>query len=104
MRYLPNSAADRKEMLRATGHHRMEELFAQIPEELRLHRKLNLPGPLSEPEILDFFRQASAASSREYACLLGAGAYSHYRPVAIDSLLARGEFLTSYTPYQAEIS
>lgn len=104
MRYLPNSGSDRAEMLGATGHQRIEELFEQIPEDLRLKRKLNLPGPLSEPEIVDFFRQASAQSGKDYVSLLGAGAYSHYRPVVIDTLLTRGEFLTSYTPYQAEIS
>src|SRR5207249_11795495 len=89
---------------RATGHESIEELFAQIPEELRLRGRLNLPGPLSEPEILEFFRQAASASARDYVSLLGAGAYSHFRPVVIDALISRGEFLTSYTPYQAEIS
>jgi glycine dehydrogenase subunit 1 len=104
MRYLPNSDADRAAMLRATGHESIAELFAQIPEELRLRGRLNLPGPLSEPEILEFFRQAASASARDYVSLLGAGAYSHFRPVVIDALISRGEFLTSYTPYQAEIS
>jgi glycine dehydrogenase subunit 1 len=104
MRYLPNSDSDRAQMLRSTGHQSIDELFAQIPERLKLHGALNLPGPLSEPEILDFFRQAASQSSREYVSLLGAGAYSHYRPAVIDTLLSRGEFLTSYTPYQAEIS
>jgi glycine dehydrogenase subunit 1 len=104
MRYLPNSDADRAEMLRATGHRSIDELFAQIPEALRFQGQLNLPGPLSEPEILEFFRQAASRSSREFVSLLGAGAYSHFRPVVIDTLLSRGEFLTSYTPYQAEIS
>ena len=104
MRYLPNSDADRAEMLHATGRGSIDELFAQVPEELRLHQRLNLPGPLSEAEILEFFRQAASQSSREYVSLLGAGAYSHFRPVVIDTLLSRSEFLTSYTPYQAEIS
>ncbi|MGH9397985.1 MAG: aminomethyl-transferring glycine dehydrogenase subunit GcvPA [Terriglobia bacterium] len=104
MRYLPNSPADRKAMLDATGTARAEDLFAQIPEELRLKGKLSLPGPLSEAEILDFFRQAARDSSRDYVSFLGAGVYTHYRPVVIDTLLSRGEFLTAYTPYQAEIS
>jgi len=104
MRYLPNSDADRAEMLQATGHESIDELFAQIPKELRLNGRLNLPGPLSEPEILEFFRQAASESSWDYVSLLGAGAYSHYGPVIMDVLLSRGEFLTSYTPYQAEIS
>lgn len=104
MRYLPNSAADRKAMLEAAGHEQAEELFTQIPEELRMKGKLRLPGPLSEAELLDFFRRAARESSREFASFLGAGAYTHYRPVVIDALLSRGEFLTAYTPYQAEIS
>ena len=104
MRYLPNSPADRAAMLEATRHRSVEELFKQIPERLRLSGQLNLPGPLSEPEILEFFRQAASQSSREYASLLGAGAYTHYRPVTVDALLSRGEFFTAYTPYQAELA
>jgi glycine cleavage system P protein (glycine dehydrogenase) subunit 1 len=104
MRYLPNSPAERAEMLRATGHDSVEMLFDQIPAALKTAGPLNLPGPLSEPEILDYFRKAAGQSSRDYVSLLGAGAYSHYRPVAIDALLSRGEFFTAYTPYQAEIA
>ena len=104
MRYLPCSPADRAAMLEATGHRTIEELFSQIPDELRLHRKLDLPGPMSEQELLDFFRQAARKTTRDYVSLLGAGAYAHYRPVAIDALVSRGEFFTAYTPYQAEIA
>jgi glycine dehydrogenase subunit 1 len=104
MRYLPNSPADRQAMLSATGHDHIDELFAQIQADLRFQGKLNLPGPLSEVEILEFFQQAAAESSREYVSLLGAGAYSHYRPVVVDALLSRSEFFTAYTPYQAEIA
>jgi glycine dehydrogenase subunit 1 len=104
MRYLPNSPADRLAMLKATGHAHINELFEQIPADLRLKGKLNLPGPLAESEILDFFRQVATESSRDYVSLLGAGAYSHYCPVAVDDMISRGEFLTAYTPYQAEIA
>ena len=104
MRYLPNSPADRQAMLAATGHAHIDELFEQIHSDIRLKGQLNLPGPLSESEILDFFRQAATESSREYVSLLGAGAYSHYSPVVVDALLSRGEFFTAYTPYQAEIA
>jgi glycine dehydrogenase subunit 1 len=82
----------------------MEELFAQIPDGVKLRGRLNLPGPLSEPEILEFFRQAASHSSRDFVSMLGAGAYTHYRPVAVDALLSRGEFFTAYTPYQPEIA
>jgi len=104
MRYLPNSPAERAEMLQATGHKSMDDLFAQIPEALKLRGRLNLPGPLSEQEILEYFRDASAQTARKFVSLLGAGAYSHYRPVAIDSLISRSEFFTAYTPYQAELA
>jgi len=104
MRYLPNSDSDRAAMLKAIGRSSVEEFFDRIPKEVRLEGRLNLPGPLSEPEILEFFRQAARRSTREYVSLLGAGAYSHYVPVAVKALLSRGEFFTAYTPYQAEIS
>ncbi len=104
MRYLPNSPSSRAQMLRTIGHRSVEELFSQIPQEIRFQGRLNLPGPLSEQEILDFFQQAARRSSREYASLLGAGAYSHYRPAAVDAMLSRGEFFTAYTPYQAELA
>jgi glycine dehydrogenase subunit 1 len=104
MRYLPNSPRDRDEMLSAAGFRSADELFSQIPHSLKLRKPLNLPGPLSEQELLEFFQDAAARSGREYVSLLGAGAYSHYRPVAIDALLSRGEFFTAYTPYQAEIA
>jgi glycine dehydrogenase subunit 1 len=104
MRYLPNSDSDRAAMLKATGRSSVEELFDRIPEELRLQGPLNLPGPLSEPEILEYFRQAARRSAAEYVSLLGAGAYTHYVPVAVNALLSRSEFFTAYTPYQAEIA
>ena len=104
MRYLPNSPRDREEMLRTLGHSSIEELFSQIPEQVRFQGRLNLPGPLSEQEVLEFFQQASSQSTREFASLLGAGGYSHFRPAAVDALLSRGEFFTAYTPYQAELA
>ena len=91
-------------MLDATGHGSIDELFQQIPEDLKLNGLLNLPGPLSESEIVEFFRAAARESTRAYASFLGAGAYSHYRPVTIDALLSRGEFFTAYTPYQPELA
>jgi len=104
MRYLPNSDRDRAAMLKATGRSSVEEFFDRIPEELRLEGPLDLPGPLSEPEILEYFQEASRRSAREYVCLLGAGAYTHYVPVSVNALLSRSEFFTAYTPYQAEIA
>src|ERR1700723_1423222 len=104
MRYLPKSPADREAMLKAIGLRSVDELFAPIPAEYRLNRDLKGPRQMAESEIVDFFRQRSRENGEGYISFLGAGAYPHYRPVIIDSLISRGEFLTAYTPYQAEIS
>jgi glycine dehydrogenase subunit 1 len=104
MRYLPKSAAERREMLDAVGAPSIENLFASIPEPFRLKEPLNLPAAMSEQEIIEYFKTRAAENSRGYTCFLGAGVYNHLRSVVTDSLIQRGEFLTSYTPYQAEIS
>jgi glycine cleavage system P protein (glycine dehydrogenase) subunit 1 len=104
MRYLPKSPADREAMLKAIGARSVDDLFAPIPPEYRLNRDLKIPRQMAESEIVDWFRERSRENGDGYATFLGAGAYYHYRPVIIDSLISRGEFLTAYTPYQAEIS
>jgi len=104
MRYLPKSTAERREMLDAIGASSIEKLFASIPEPFRLKEPLKLPAPMSEQEIIEYFRARAAENSFGYTSFLGAGVYSHLRSVVTDSLIQRGEFLTSYTPYQAEIS
>ena len=104
MRYLPKSPAERVALLAEIGAASIDDLFAVIPEEYRLARDLDVPRQQGESEIIDYFRAAAARNSTGYASFLGAGAYSHYRPVIIDSLVQRGEFLTSYTPYQPEIT
>ncbi len=104
MRYLPKSPSERQEMLASIGARSIEELFHSIPAAYRLKKPLRLPGPLSEMEILDYFRARAAENSRGYTSFLGAGVYNHLRSVVTDALIQRGEFLTSYTPYQAEIS
>jgi glycine dehydrogenase subunit 1 len=104
MRYLPKSPAERKQMLTEIGATSIDDLFAVIPAEYRLDRDLDVPRQHAESEIIDYFRAAGKKNATDYASFLGAGAYRHYRPVIIDSLVQRGEFLTSYTPYQAEIT
>src|ERR1700739_1434737 len=104
MPYFPKPPADREAMLKAMGLGSVDDLFAPIPAEYRLHRDLKIPRQMAESEIVDFFRQRSRENGEGYTSFLGAGAYFHYRPVIIDSLISRGEFLTAYTPYQAEIS
>ncbi len=91
-------------MLEACGIASPEELFAHLPREVRLERPLDLAPGISEYEIVDYFRQRAAENANGYASFLGAGAYNHYRPVLVDTVVSRGEFLTAYTPYQAEIS
>jgi len=91
-------------MLKAIGAPSIDDLFSQIPPEYRLNRGLDVPRQMAESEIVDWFRERSRENGDGHATFLGAGAYYHYRPVIIDSLISRGEFLTAYTPYQAEIS
>jgi glycine dehydrogenase subunit 1 len=104
MRYLPKSPAEREKMLAEIGVASIDDLFAVIPADERLTRDLNVPRQHAESEIIDYFRAAGRKNATNYASFLGAGCYRHYRPVIIDSLVQRGEFLTSYTPYQAEIA
>ncbi|HET6932919.1 MAG TPA: aminomethyl-transferring glycine dehydrogenase subunit GcvPA [Candidatus Acidoferrum sp.] len=104
MRYLPKSPAERQEMLAAIGVKNVEELFSSIPEKYRLKKALNLPGPLSEQEVIRYFQERAKENSGGYTSFLGAGVYNHLRSVVTDTIIQRGEFLTSYTPYQAEIT
>ncbi len=104
MRYLPKSPAEREQMLKAIGAKAIDDLFSIIPAEYRLARDLDVPRQQAESEIIDYFKAAANKNATDYASFLGAGCYRHYRPVIIDSLVQRGEFLTSYTPYQPEIT
>ena len=104
MRYLPKSPAEREQMLKQIGASSIDDLFSTIPAEYRLTRDLDVPRQQAESEIIDYFKAAGQKNATDYTSFLGAGAYRHYRPVVIDSLVQRGEFLTSYTPYQAEIT
>ena len=91
-------------MMDACGIDSPEALFSHLPEAVRLQRPLELPAGISEYEIVEYFRQRAAENGVGYASFLGAGVYRHFRPVLVDAVVSRGEFLTSYTPYQAEIS
>ena len=104
MRYLPKSDTERELMLREIGVRTIDDLFAPIPPEFRVKGDLNVPRAFAESEIVDYFRLRSAENGAGYTSFLGAGAYSHYRPVVIDSLISRGEFFTAYTPYQPELA
>ena len=104
MKFLPNSDAERKEMLAAIGVRSVEDLFAAVPAEVR--RNPELPDPLSEIEIRRFLGGLAAknANARETAFFLGGGVYNHYVSAIADQMLYRAEWLTAYTPYQPEVS
>jgi glycine dehydrogenase subunit 1 len=104
LRYLPKSDIERREMLDVCGVSTLEDLFSQLPPEIRLNRPLNLEPGKSEYEISSWFRARGLENATDFASFLGAGVYFHYRPVMVDTVVSRGEFLTAYTPYQAEIS
>jgi glycine dehydrogenase subunit 1 len=109
MRYIPNSAQEREAMLREMGRQSIDELFRGIPEHLQLKRPLKLPQALSETETLSYFRHLAERNTtrltgERMVSFLGAGAYDHFIPTVIDTLISRSEFYTSYTPYQPEIS
>jgi glycine dehydrogenase subunit 1 len=105
LRYIPNSPDERAEMLRQIGVSSMENLFDSIPADLRLRGSLDVPHALSELELLkNFDTMAARNPAANRISFLGAGAYSHYIPTIVDSLISRSEFFTAYTPYQPEIS
>src|SRR5579871_4226919 len=106
MDYIQNTPADAEEMLKSIGVGSVDDLFASIPEAVRLRRPLDLPPALPEQDLLSHL-QAIAARNRTFdagRCFLGAGAYNHFVPAVVDALFSRGEFLSAYTPYQAEAS
>jgi glycine dehydrogenase subunit 1 len=104
LRYLPKSDIERRQMLDTIGLSTIEDLYAHLPESVRFHGALNIPSGKSEYEIIDYFRVRGHENANSHANFLGAGVYHHYRPVLVDTVVSRAEFLTSYTPYQAEIS
>ncbi len=106
MPFIPNTDLDRKKMFERIGIKSFDELIANIPDELKFKKNLNLPDPISELEILQIFNQKMAGTKHASAAIsfLGGGAYDHFVPAAVDQLLLRSEFYTAYTPYQAEVS
>jgi glycine dehydrogenase subunit 1 len=106
LRYIPNSPEERKELLAALGASSIDELFATVPKEVYRKEPPDLAPPQSEIEIRrDMGRLAGKnANLLEWASFLGAGLYAHHSPAFVSQLLLRGEFLTSYTPYQPEVS
>ncbi|MEM2593738.1 MAG: aminomethyl-transferring glycine dehydrogenase subunit GcvPA, partial [Candidatus Bathyarchaeia archaeon] len=106
-RYMPNDTVEIKEkMMKDVGIEDIEDLFSDIDERIRLKKKLNLPKPLSELEVKREVEKIleKNRSFKDFVCFLGAGVWPHYVPSVVDEIALRSEFLTSYTPYQPEIS
>lgn len=101
IRYIPHTEEDCREMLGVIGVKELEDLFQTIPKEYRLSKPLNLPQPLSEPDLIRHFQGLQVPMMSSF---LGAGAYHHFIPTVVPSLVSRSEFYTAYTPYQPEIS
>lgn len=102
-KYFPHTEKDINEMLERIGAKTLDDLYADIPEEIRFKGEYNLPEAKSEIEIRRFF-DGLCRDDRQLTCFAGAGVYDHYTPAIIPYITERSEFLTSYTPYQAEIS
>src|ERR671929_364675 len=105
-RYTSATDADRRAMLDRIGASSLDDLFADIPEKLRLGRPLSLPDGMSEQDVFEHLSKLAARNRHadEEVTFVGAGMYDHYVPALIDSIVQRSEFLTPYTPYQPEIS
>jgi glycine dehydrogenase subunit 1 len=105
MTFIPHSDTERRQMLDAIGVKTLDDLFGDVPEHVRFP-SLTLPPPVSELELTAEMRALAARNidAQDRPSFLGAGVYRHYRPATVDYVLQRGEFATSYTPYQAEIS
>ncbi len=105
MRYIPNSAEERDEMLSTVGLANANELFRSIPDNVQLKRPLDITEPLAESEVIAALTAMAAKNTAaSKPSFLGAGVYSHFSPTIVDHLIQRSEFFTSYTPYQPEIS
>ena len=102
-KYFPHTEADLKAMMKKVGVASLDELYAEVPSEIRFRGDYQLPTEMSELEVRQLFEQLGS-QNRQLTCFAGAGVYDHYTPSVIPALLSRSEFLTSYTPYQAEIS
>ena len=105
-RYIPNAEEDVKEMLATIGIDSIDRLFDSIPNDVKLKNLLEIPGPWSEIESRRWFRELANKnkSAVDHLSFLGGGSYAHSQPACVDQLLLRAEFLTSYTPYQPEVS
>jgi glycine dehydrogenase subunit 1 len=105
-RYLPMTDEDQQEMLKTVGAKSIEDLFSDIPKEIRFNGEMKLKEALKEPELISYFQGLASknVSIKQTPSFLGAGVYEHYIPSIVDHVISRSEFYTAYTPYQPEIS
>ena len=106
MPYTYNTPAQQNEMLKAIGAGSIDELFDSIPDNMKLDRPLQIAPALGELELTSHMQELARQNSdiTQNTCFLGAGSYDHFVPAVVDTLASRGEFYTSYTPYQPEVS
>lgn len=102
-KYFPHTQEEISEMLKASGLETLDDLYSEVPEAIRFRKEYNLPEAMSEIEIRRFFKKLGE-QNRPLVCFAGAGVYDHYCPSVVNRIVERSEYLTSYTPYQAEIS
>ena len=102
--YVPNTEKERQEMLQAAGYSDMDDLFADIPEEVRLKGELEIPAGMPELSVRREMEKMAGKNRIFPTIFRGAGAYRHYIPAAVTNITSKENFVTAYTPYQAEIS
>jgi glycine dehydrogenase subunit 1 len=102
--FAPHTAADLEAMLARIGRGHLDDLFAHVPDGLRVRGDIDLPDGRSEDEVVRRLSQLAAVNRSEAVCFAGGGAYDHYVPAVVGAMISRGEMLTAYTPYQPEVS
>ena len=102
-KYFPHTEDDLQAMMEKVGVKTLDDLYVQIPDAIRFKDDYQLPSEMSEMEVRELFGKLGS-QNKQLTCFAGYGVYDHYTPSVVPSLLQRSEFLTSYTPYQAEIS
>lgn len=102
-KFFPQTKGETEQMLKQAGMNSLDDLYADVPEQIRFRGEYDLPEPMSETEIRSLFEKLGE-KNRRLTVFAGAGCYDHYTPAVVPNIISRSEFLTSYTPYQAEIS
>ena len=102
-KFFPQTKEEIEQMLKQAGMNSLDDLYADVPEQIRFRGEYDLPEPMSETEIRSLFEKLGE-KNRRLTVFAGAGCYDHYTPAVVPNIISRSEFLTSYTPYQAEIS